>query len=385
MRSSLGLLFLTALLPFSCDPGGDSTGGDTPAGPVTGRFTVETVTALPSFPVAMVFTSASRILLTEKGGFGGLQSASVRIVENGQLMPTPLITFADVQTRSEMGLLGITLDPDYASNRWVYAFYTHGPSNFNRVVRFTDDRTGQRDADATIILRNLPADVCGNHQGGNLVFGPDGMLYVTIGENGCNRCNSQNGGTLAGKILRFTRDGTVPADNPFASLPFPSSAFYATGLRNSFDFTFHPRTRDIFATENGPNANDEVNRILPGMNYGWPYFQCSDRVDPPCSFDRPTNTPPLRCYPSIIAPTGITFYTGTLYPSAYRENLFFGAHNTGSIHRLVLDPTATSVESADDQFLTGLGRVIDVVNGPDGNLYILTENSVRRVVFVPDR
>lgn len=345
----------------------------------------EIVTVLTSFPVAMVFTSGSRILFTEKGGFGGIRPASVRIVENGQLLADPLITFSEVQTRSEMGLLGIALDPDYASNRQVYAFYTHGPTNLNRVVRFTDGRTGQRDSDASVVLGNLPADVCGNHQGGSLVFGPDRMLYVTIGENGCNRCNSQSGGTLAGKILRFTRDGAVPAGNPFASQPFPASAFYATGLRNSFDFTFHPRTRDIFATENGPTANDEINRILPGLNYGWPYFQCSDSDNPPCSFDRPANTAPLRCYPSIIAPTGIAFYSGSVYPAAFRENLFFGDNNFGSLHRLVLDPNATRVEAADDQFLTGFGRILDVVDAPDGRLYLLTETNIRRVVFVPDR
>lgn len=382
-RRGSALALAAALALCFCDPDGDSTSPDT--GPVTGRFTTETLTSLPNFPVAMVFTSPSRILFTEKGGFGGVGPASVRIVENGQLLAVPLITFSNVQTRSEMGLLGITLDPDYASNRLVYAFYTHGPTGFNRVVRFGDGSTGRGDSAATVVLGSLPADVCGNHQGGNIVFGPDRMLYVTIGENGCNRCNSQSAATLAGKILRFTRDGTVPADNPFASFPFPTSAFYATGLRNSFDFAFHPRTREIFSTENGPNANDEVNRILPGSNYGWPYFQCSESVDVPCSFERPPNTAPLQCYPAIIAPTGVTFYTGRVYPAAYRENLFFGDHNTGSLHRLVLDPNATRVEAADDRFLTGLGRVIDVVDGPDGHLYLLTERDLRRVVFQPDR
>jgi glucose/arabinose dehydrogenase len=345
---------------------------------------MELVTSLPQFPVAMAFTSSTRVLITEKGGFGGVRPASVRIVESGTLVAEPLITFAEVETRSEMGLLGIALDPDYAANRLVYAYYTHGPSRRNRVVRFRDDgRLSQRDQDAEIVIGNIPADVCGNHQGGNIAFGRDRMLYVTVGDNGCNRCLSQSGETLAGKILRYTRDGGVPGDNPFASAPPPASSFFATGLRNSFDFTFHPTTGEIFATENGPNTNDELNRILRGQNYGWPYFECEQSINPPCSFDRPPNTAPLRCYPSVIAPTGLAFYTGSRYPSAFRGNLFFGDNNTGTLRRVVLDPSGTRIDSVDEAFLGGFGRIVDVVDAPDGLLYVLTDRDLRRVDFIP--
>lgn len=334
----------------------------------------------------MAFTSATRFLFTEKGGFGGVQSASVRVVESGRLLPDPLVTFSGVQTRSEMGLLGVTLDPDYASNRLVYAYYTHAGTARNRVVRFADGRTGQTDAGAQVILGDLPADVCGNHQGGTIAFGPDRMLYVTIGENGCTACNAQSGATLAGKILRFTRDGDVPSDNPFASSsPFPASAFYATGLRNSFDFVFQPGTGVIYSTENGPNANDEINRILPGRNYGWPNFQCEQAAASCPGLPQPDQTPPLRCYSSVIAPTGITFYEGAVYPEAFRGNVFFGDSNTGTLRRLVLDAAGTRVLSADDQFLTGFSQIVDVVLGPDGLLYVLTNRDVQRVVFTPDR
>ena len=343
----------------------------------TGRFVSETVLSLPAFPVALAFTGSSRFLLTEKGGFGGVRSASVRVVENGELLSEPLITFSDVQTRAEMGLLGITLSPDYASTRLVYAYYTHGPTNRNRVVRFRDGRLGQRDADAEI-LSELPADVCGNHQGGSLAFGPDGMLYVSVGDNGCDACNAQDPTTLAGKILRLTPEGSPAPDNPF-----PGSAVYASGLRNSFDFAFHPRTGELFATENGPDENDEINRVLAGGNYGWPFFQCESSRSPGCPFDRPRNTPPLRCYPTIIAPTGIVFYTGLAYPEDFRNDLFFGDFNTGTLHRLVLSEDGSAVLSVDERFLGDFGRIVDLAISPDGLLYVLTDQSVERVRFVP--
>jgi glucose/arabinose dehydrogenase len=336
---------------------------------------------LPEFASALVFTGPDRILYTEKGGFGGIQDASVRIVENGVILAEPLITFDDVQTRSEMGLLGITLDPDYDSNQLVYAYFTHGSTNRNRVVRFRDQGDSMTDRDAAIIRDDLPADVCGNHQGGNIAFGPDGMLYVTLGDNGCNACNAQDPRTLAGKILRFTRDGDIPPDNPFPG-PFPRSAFFAEGLRNSFDFTFHPRTGEIFATENGPRANDEINRILRGGNYGWPFFGCQSDRGNVCSFDRPAQTPPLRCYPSVIAPTGIAFYEGAAYPEEFRESLFYGDYNTGTLRRLALSADGREVLSADEAFLTGFPPIVDVVQGPDDLLYVLTEEDIQRIDFV---
>ena len=353
-----------------------------PAPPVDGRFVAETLVTLPNFHVSMVFTSENRILLTQKGGFGGIGDASVRVVEDGRILDRRLITFHGVQTGSERGLLGIALDPNYADNRLVYVFYTRGDRT-NVVARFVDGTLGQDgDTDAQIVIDDLPSDVCGNHQGGTIAFGPDGMLYVSVGDNGCDACNSQRGSTLAGKILRFTRQGGVPTDNPFADLPFPRSAFFATGVRNSFDFTFHPRTGVMYATENGPSANDEINRILPGRNYGWPFFQCNQSTNTRCTQPAPTNTGPLQCYPSVIAPTGIVVYEGSAYPEPFRGNLFFGDFNTGTLHRLVLSQDGSAVVAADDRFLSGFGRIVDLAVSPDGLLYVLTDQDIQRIAFV---
>jgi glucose/arabinose dehydrogenase len=379
-----GFLAVTLALALGCSDSPSPTEPTTPAPPPSGsgRFVATQLLALPGFASALVFTGPGRILYTEKGGFGGVRDGSVRLVEDGRLVSEPVITFADVETRSEKGLLGITLDPDYASNRLVYAFYTHARSERNRVVRFRDDRRGQTAADATIILGELPTDRCGNHQGGSIAFGPDSMLYITIGDNGCNRCLSQDNRSLAGKILRFTRDGAIPDDNPFSSAPFPRSAFFATGLRNSFDFTIHPSTGEIVATENGPSRNDEINHIVAGRNYGWPFFQCGDAQGDVCPSDRPEQKPPLRCHVDVIAPTGITFYDGAAYPAEFRGSVFYGDFNTGTLRRLVLSDDADRVLTEDQQFLSGLGPIIDIVEGPDGLLYVLSEGAIHRIDFL---
>jgi glucose/arabinose dehydrogenase len=379
-----GFLAVTLALALGCSDSPSPTEPTTPAPPPSGsgRFVATQLLALPGFASALVFTGPGRILYTEKGGFGGVRDGSVRLVEDGRLVSEPVITFADVETRSEKGLLGITLDPDYASNRLVYAFYTHARSERNRVVRFRDDRRGQTAADATIILGELPTDRCGNHQGGSIAFGPDSMLYITIGDNGCNRCLSQDNRSLAGKILRFTRDGAIPDDNPFSSAPFPRSAFFATGLRNSFDFTIHPSTGEIVATENGPSRNDEINHIVAGRNYGWPFFQCGDAQGDVCPSDRPEQKPPLRCHVDVIAPTGITFYDGDAYPAEFRGSVFYGDFNTGTLRRLVLSDDADRVLTEDQQFLSGLGPIIDIVEGPDGLLYVLSEGAIHRIDFL---
>jgi len=384
LRPASILPFLALLLRCAGDgtPTGPTDPSDPSQPPVDGRFVAETVVSLPNFHVSMVFTAPNRILLTQKGGFGGIGNASVRVVENGRLLDRRLITFSNVETGRERGLLGITLSPGYAENGFVYVFYTRGDRT-NVVARFVDGTFGQQgDTDATVVIDNLPSDVCGNHQGGTIAFGRDGMLYVSVGDNGCDACNSQRANTLAGKILRFTRQGGVPADNPFADLPFPQSAFFATGLRNSFDFTFHPRTGDMFATENGPSANDEVNRILPGRNYGWPFFQCNMSTNTSCTQAVPPNQGPLQCYPSVIAPTGIVVYEGNAYPEPFRENLFFGDFNTGTLHRLVLSEDGSAVLAADDRFLSGFGRIVDLAVSPDGLLYVLTDQDIQRVLFV---
>ncbi|HWP93696.1 MAG TPA: PQQ-dependent sugar dehydrogenase [Thermodesulfobacteriota bacterium] len=236
----------TLILILNCG----RSGGGTP--PSNGALEVELVLGGLDFPVTLACASDGRIFFNE------LRTGNIRIIRDGVLLPTPFAA-VPVSINGENGLIGLAFHPQFDRNGLVYVFHTHPQPRRNRVLRFTDlNNLGTQE---TVIIDDLPAaDI---HIGGNVGFGPDGKLYVTIGDVS-NPANSQSLDSLAGKILRYNPDGTIPADNPFLDSPI-----FALGLRNSFDFTFHPATGVIYATENGPNCDDEINRIIAGGNYGW--------------------------------------------------------------------------------------------------------------------
>jgi Glucose / Sorbosone dehydrogenase len=202
--------------------------------------------------------------------FVEVNAGRIRVANGMELQSEPMATLA-VQQAAESGLLGLALDPEFSKNHFVYAYYSEGdrsdPSRGirNRVVRFTE-RDGIA-GEMTPILDNLPVSSTGAedaHQGGALLFGPDGRLYVSVGETG-NPAASQDLASLAGKILRVNADGSIPPDNPF-----PGSPVFAFGFRNPWGMVFHPKTGALFATENGNKAHDEINLVTAGGNYGWP-------------------------------------------------------------------------------------------------------------------
>ena len=297
--------------------------------------------------------------------FNELRTGRVRVVENGQLLVDPFVEVS-VETSGERGLLGLTFDPAFASNGFVYVLHhTLGPPLRARVLRFTDFTN--RGIDQTVIVDDLPST--NNHNGGNIGFGPDGMLYITIGD-GENPANSQDPDSLNGKILRFNPDGSIPATNPFGGF----RAAFNLGLRNSFDFDFHPTAGTIYASENGPDCDDEINRIVPGGNYGW-------RLDYPCGDTDPQFVAPLRRFTPTIAPTGVSFYTGSVFPQ-FQDDLFMVDFNDGRVQRFVVDETNMGqiVETsilADGTF----GALFDIVEGPDGFLYFSSSDAIHR--FVP--
>lgn len=338
-------------------------------------FVADSVVVLPDFASAFAFTGPDRMLVTQKGGFGGSQNASVWVVDEGRLEEAPLITFPDVQTRAQMGLLGLAVDPGYSSNRLVYVFYTHEPSNTNRVIRFRDDgrRTSVR---KTELLVEIPADVCGDNQGGSVAFGLDGMLYVGVGDGGCDPCVSQEASSLSGKILRFTRDGAIPDDNPFSGSPV-----FALGLGNPVGLAFHPTSGELFAAENGVSALPEINRIRSGRNYGSPTFSCTASVNAACSpIERP-NTPSIGCYGDSLALGGIVFYSGGRSPDTFEDNLLYGDSATGTVRRMELPLDGSDVPVVDEEFLSGFDSVKDLAVSPDGFLYVLTERDIKKVGF----
>jgi glucose/arabinose dehydrogenase len=309
-------------------------------------FRVETVVPSANFPVSLAFTPDGRLFYTE------LQSGNVRIVSNGQLQAQPFVTVT-VLASGEQGLLGLALDPNFASNRFVYIYYTHPNPPRNRIVRYTDSSSGA--TNETVIADNLPTN--GNHIGGRLVFGPDGLLYITQGDIG-SPANAQS----RGNIFRYNTASTLPVGQVFA-----------LGLRNPFGLAFHPATGTAYASDNGPNCDDEVNRVVLQGNYGWrPAYPCGDT-------DPQYRQPGIRFNP-VIAPTGISFYRGNVFPE-WRSHLFMTSFNDGLLRRFVVNELGNG-EALETQVIIngGFGSLIDVCEGTDGNLYVAAQGAILRVV-----
>ncbi|MBI3596397.1 MAG: PQQ-dependent sugar dehydrogenase [Nitrospirae bacterium] len=355
------------------------------------------------FPVAMAFAPDGRLFFTER--FSG----KVRLITNPtsanpRLLPDAVYRFGPVSSFFERGLLGLALDPDFQNNGYLYVYYSHRGRDSktdpyrHRLMRITVK--GDRGESPVVLLDRLPIGSAsefgaGNHNGGILAFGPDGKLYLSIGDLATPK-NSQDLDSFAGKILRLNPDGTAPTDNPFYDSKRPTaprSYVYAFGLRNSFGLTFEPRLSlpdrqagggqagppgkaRLFATENGPATNDELDIIEPGKNYGWDDDRISGVRNKPGYID------PILVYHRTIAPTGIVFYTGTRYPEVYQGKLFFTDWNEGRI-RVVTLTGRDSVDgvSVQDDLFRHRGGVVDLKMGPDGLLYFTTPKGIYRLIY----
>jgi glucose/arabinose dehydrogenase len=328
------LLAFVALSFAGC--GGGSGGGGASSG-----LKAEIVVSGLSFPTCLRFTPGGDIIFTEKS------TGRVRKIVAGVLQPDPIATI-DVDNAGERGLLGLVIDPDYTSNHFIYVFYTNPGGTTNQVVRLTDAPSGPN---PTIIVPNLPA--ANNHDGGRLALGPDGKLYVTLGENG-DPANSQDSSTPAGKVLRYNLDGSIPNDNPI-----PGNPLFTKGHRNCFGLAIDS-SGVVFVSENGPNCDDEVNRLVPGGNYGW-------RPDQPCNDSDPGFLQPLQRFPSVIAPTGIAIGSGI-----YSGSLLMGSFNDSKLRKISLDSFPSGEVSSTQVIFSSSDAIVDTTMGPDGNIYIAT-------------
>jgi glucose/arabinose dehydrogenase len=360
-------------LTFTILPG---TGGD---------FSLQEVVGNLNFPAAMATAPDGRIFVNE------LKTGDIRVVtpkpqpQQWDLQTTPF-AHLDVQTLSEQGLLGIAVDPNFNSNHFVYVFYT-AASTINRIGRFTattsSGNTVATSTSPTVIFDNIPAAI--DHNGGFIQFGPDGMLYIFVGENDMP-AEAQKLDTLRGKILRINPNGTIPSDNPFPNNPPANPAIYSYGHRNGFGFTFHPLTHDLWETENGETTDDQINRIIAGGNYGWNL--CSGIcTDPP--FNAPPYVNPIITFnPCCMAPTGIVaIREDSVYPAQYHNNLLFADFNFGRLHRIVLGgPLLTDYVSDSIVCDCGQGGLLAVMHGlnlpgQDGYIYVTNGSSIFRVVL----
>jgi len=331
-------------------------------------FTDSLVTAGLTDPTAMALAPDGRIFVCEQGG-------RLRVIKNGVLLPTPFLTVT-VDSRGERGLLGVAFDPNFVSNQLVYVYYTVPIPAHNRVSRFTASGDVALAGSETILVDLPNLSTATNHNSGAIHFGPDGNLYVAVGDN-ANGNNAQSFSTRLGKILRITSAGTIPTDNPFFNQTTGDNrSIWALGLRNPFTFAFQPGTGRMFINDVGQGTWEEINDGIAGSNYGWP--NCEGFCSPP----NPSFRDPIFVYQNTgvdCAITGGTFYNPQIiqFPSNYVGHYFFADFCGGWISEI--DPTGAT----GSQLATGISSPVDLKVSPDGFLYYLarTSGSVSRIGF----
>jgi len=288
--------------------------------------------------------SDDRIFITEKDGF-------IRVIQNNTLIESPLAVFRSANV-FDGGLLGITLHPNFSNNHYIYVFLTYEEdgSLWNKILRITESENKLQDAE--IIFDKIPGSSFTN--GGFLKFGPDEKLYVGTGTISDSSHLPQDLDSLSGKILRLNDDGTIPNDNPFSDSPV-----YSLGHRNPQGMTWD-NNGNMFVAESGPEKNDEINLIQAGKNYGWPEQQCSGNDN----FENP-----ILCFDPSIEPGGILFYSGDKLD--FESPFIMASMRAANLYQLDFEEGLSSQKS----ILSGIGRVRDVVQGPDGSLYVITSNT----------
>jgi len=319
---------------------GVSCGFPPATSPATGNG-VTTLAAGLEVPWALDFLPDGGIILTERPGRIRLINAA------GELQPESLLVVNDVAAQGESGLLGIARHPEYASNGFIYVYYTYndGGGLYNRVRRYVME--GNTLSADRVIIDRIPAGSI--HDGGRIKFGPDGLLYITAGDAG-NADAAQDTGALNGKILRVTDEGGIPEDNPF-----PGSPVYSYGHRNPEGLAWDSQG-NLWATEHGSSATDELNVIVPAKNYGWPVIRGDEEKEGMVS-------PVINSGSHTWAPSGAAYLDGSIFFTGLRgESLF----------QVVID--GVTVKSLTAHLEGKYGRLREVVVGPDGFLYVLTSN-----------
>jgi glucose/arabinose dehydrogenase len=349
-------------------------------------FNVVTVTGGLANPWGLAFLPNGKMLVTERPG-------RLRVVSaDGKQLSEPVAGLPAVDPRGQGGLLDVALDPQFAQNQtiyWSYAEPREGGANNTAVARgrFVDGAAPKVE-NVQVIFHQAPSLNSPLHYGGRLVFGRDGLLFVTLGERSITegRMQAQRMDGLLGKIVRLNKDGSIPKDNPFVGKEGVRPEIWSLGHRNVQAAALHPATGELWEVEHGTRGGDELNVSRKGKDYGWPTIaygieyqggpitggiQAKDGMEQPRYFWDP-----------VIAPSGMVFYTGSLFP-AWRNSLFIGGMGSQNLVRLTLNGDQVVGEERLLQDLQpSRERIRDVRQGPDGALYLLTDSANGRILKI---
>jgi len=312
-----------------------------------------------------------RLLITEKAG-------TMRIATAAGQLSEPITGIPPVNSGGQGGLLGVTIDPQFASNRMVYWVFSESTAdgNLTAVAKGSLSADERRINNAAIIYRATPAFPNTMHYGGRILVDKSGNLIVSTGERSdlATRPQAQEINSALGKVVRINKDGQPAAGNPFTGRAGARPELYSYGHRNVQGLAFHPETGDLWESEMGPRGGDEINRIQPGRNYGWPVIgyglEYSGQKVGPGLTQQDGMEQPVYYWDPVLSPSGMTFYSSDNFPE-WKNNLFIAGLNSNHIARLVLRNNRVTGE---ERLLAGEGqRFRDVTQGKDGALYAITD------------
>ena len=342
-----------------------------------GRIAVATVTDRLTQPWGIDFLPDGRMIVTEKAG-------RLRIVTPEGKISEPVSGLPTIDDSGQGGLLDITLHPQFASNRLVYlSFSEPGPGGRSTALargRLSDD--GSMLENVQTLFSQTPKVGGGRHFGSRVVFAPDGTLFLTLGDRG-NRHYAQDLSGHIGKVIRLAEDGRVPPDNPFIGKSGAKPEIWSYGHRNIQGADIHPATGKLWTIEHGPRGGDEINIPAAGANHGWPVVTHGIEYSGGTIGDGlKTMTgmaDPIVTWTPVIAPGGMSFYTGAMFP-AWKGNLLIGGLRSSAIVRLELDGDKVVHE---ERLLQELEiRIREVVGGPDGAVYAITDESDGKILRI---
>ena len=353
-------------------------------------FDVVTVVEGLQNPWSVAFLPGGKMLITERPG-------RLRVLGTDGKLSAPVTGLPPVMARGQGGLLDVVLDPAFEKNNLIYwSFSEPRENNENNTAvargKFVDDVAAPRVDEVQVIYHQSPSFASTLHFGSRLVFGRDGTLFVTQGDrsNVPGRMQSQKMDSGIGKVVRINADGSIPKDNPFVGKEGARPEIWSIGHRNIQSAALHPTTGELWEVEHGTRGGDELNIVRKGKDYGWPTIaygieyqggQITGGIQQQAGMEQP-----IYYWDPIIGPSGMTFYTGSLFPQ-WKGSLFIGGHGTSDLVRLTLDGEKIVGE---ERLLKDLQpkpeRIRDVRTGPDGALYILTDSATGRLLkLVPKK